>query len=418
MDQRHMTDKTRDEAHAEDDDRRTLARRDVLRGATAVGLSAAAMGRLSTVGHAQDATPEASPVSGTGVTREPFGTADGEDVELFTLTNANGVSVQITNYGGIVHSINVPDSDGEMGNVVLGYDNLDDYVNANPYFGVIAGRYANRIALGKFTLEGEEYQLAINNDPNHLHGGDKGFDKYVWAADVATDDVPGLRLTRTSPDGEENYPGTLEVAVTYTLTDDDELRIDYEATTDAPTILNLTNHSYFNLAGESSGDILDHELQLNCPQFTPVDETAIPTGELPDVAGTPFDFLEPHAIGERIDDASSEQIVFGRGYDHNWVIDRGDAADGDLVVCAVVTESTTGRKMEVSTDQPGVQFYSGNFLDGTNIGTGGDVYRQSNGFCLETQHFPDSPNQPDFPSTELRPGETYRTTTIYRFSLA
>jgi len=280
------------------------------------------------VGHAQDATPEASPSAGAGVTSEPFGTVDGEDVELFTLTNANGVSVQITNWGGVVHSINVPDSAGEMGNVALGFDNLDDYVNLTPYFGCITGRYANRIAEGRFTLDGEEYELAINNDPNHLHGGEKGFDKYVWAADVATDDVPGLRLTRTSPDGEEGYPGTLEVAVTYTLTEDDELRIDYEATTDAPTVINLTNHTYFNLAGEGALNVFDHQLQLNCPRFTPVDATAIPTGELADVTGTPFDFLEPHAIGERIDDASDEQIVFGRGYDHNWVIDRSDAARG------------------------------------------------------------------------------------------
>jgi aldose 1-epimerase len=343
---------------------------------------------------------------------------DGEDVELFTLTNVNGVTVRITNYGGIVQSIEVPDASGTMGNVVLGFNNLDDYVAMNPYFGCITGRYANRIAEGRFTLEGEEYQLAVNNDPNHLHGGERGFDKYVWAADVATDGVPGLVSARTSPDGEENYPGTLEVAVTYTLTEADELRIDYEATTDAPTIINLTNHSYFNLAGEGSGDVFEHQLQLNCPQFTPTDATAIPTGELADVAGTPFDFLEPHAIGERIDDASSEQIVFGRGYDHNWVIDRGGAAEGELAVCAVVTEPTSGRRMEVLTDQPGVQFYSGNFLDGTIIGTSGEAYRQSYGFCLETQHFPDSPNQPDFPSTELRPGETYRTTTVYAFSLA
>jgi len=399
-----------------------MARRDLMRGATAVGLSATAMGRLGTVGHAQDATPDvepdATPVGEASVTSESFGTADGEDVDLFTLTNANGMVVKIITYGGIVQSIEVPDSSGEMADVVLGYDNLDDYVNANPYFGCITGRYANRIAEGRFTLEGEEYELAINNDPNHLHGGDKGFDKYVWAAEEVSDGGVGVALSRTSEDGEENYPGTLKVTVTYTLTDDDELRINYVATTDAPTIINLTNHSYFNLAGEASGDVLGHELQLNCSQFTPTDATAIPTGELPDVAGTPFDFLEPHAIGERIDDASDEQIVFGRGYDHNWVIDRDDAAEGDLVVCAVVTEPTSGRKMEVLTDQPGVQFYSGNFLDGTNIGKSGEIYRQSNGFCLETQHYPDSPNQPDFPSTELRPDETYRTTTVYAFSLA
>ena len=402
--------------------RRTMARRDVVRGATAVGLAATAAGRLSTVGNGQEGTPLSSPErssgAGSGVTREPFGTVEGEDVELFTLTNASGVVVRITSYGGIVQSIEVPDASGGMGNVVLGFDDVDGYVAMSPYFGCIAGRYANRIAGGRFTLDGEEYQLAINNDPNHLHGGARGFDKYVWSADVATGGVPGLRLTRTSPDGEESYPGTLEVAVTYTLTEADELRIDYEATTDAPTILNLTNHSYFNLAGEGSGDVFQHQLQLSCPRFTPVDPTSIPTGELADVAGTPFDFLEPHPIGERIDDASSEQIAFGRGYDHNWVIDRGGAAEGELALCAVVTEPTSGRRMVVRTDQPGVQFYSGNLLDGSAVGTSGQAYRRGHGFCLETQHFPDSPNRPDFPSTELRPGETFRSTTVYAFSLA
>jgi aldose 1-epimerase len=368
-----------------------------------------------------DATPDADDTAPgeAGITSEPFGTADGEDVELYTLTNANGMEVKIMTYGGIVQSIRVPDRDGEFANVALGYDNLDDYVENNPYFGCITGRYANRIAEGRFELEGETYELAINNEPNTLHGGDKGFDKYVWAAEEVEDgDGVGLRLSRTSPDGEEGYPGTLEVEVTYTLTDADELRIDYLATTDAPTIVNLTNHSYFNLAGEGSGTIYGHELQLNASNYTPTDDTAIPTGEIAPVADTPFDFTSPVAIGDRIRDGSAEQIVVGRGYDHNWVIDRDDPEDGELISAGTLTDPGSGRVMEVLTTEPGIQFYSGNFLDGTIYGTSGNAYRQGDGLALETQHYPDSPNQPDFPSTELRPGEEYTTTTIYAFSVA
>jgi len=371
---------------------------------------------------AQEGTPAAAgtPTGGAGITSEPFGTVDGETVDLYTLTNAAGMEVKIMTYGGIVQSIRVPDRDGEMANVALGFATLDEYVEGNPYFGCITGRYANRIAEGKFTLEGQEYQLAINNDLNHLHGGEKGFDKYVWAAEEvvsSADGGVGVTLSRVSPDGEENYPGALTVAVTYTLTENNELRIDYEATTDAPTIVNLTNHSYFNLGGEGTGSMYDHELQLNASTFTPVDETLIPTGELAPVAGTAFDFTMPHAIGERIREGE-EQIVIGRGYDHNFVLDRPSPDDTSLIVAAMVTDPESGRTMEVSTTEPGIQFYSGNFLDATIAGPSGVTYRQGDGFALETQHYPDSPNQPEFPTTELRPGETYSTTTVYAFSVS
>jgi aldose 1-epimerase len=368
---------------------------------------------------AQDATPEASatPMSGATISSEPYGTVDGEAVELYTLTNANGMEVKIMTYGGIVQSIRVPDRDGTMANVALGFDGLDDYVESSPYFGCITGRYANRIARGTFNLEGTRYFLALNNGTNALHGGEKGFDKYVWAAEEINDaDGVGLTLSRTSPDGEEGYPGNLDVEVTYRLTDANELRIDYHATTDAATIVNLTNHSYFNLAGEGSGSIFDHELQLMAGNYTPTDETAIPTGEIAPVAGTPFDFTQPHPIGERIRDASSEQIVLGRGYDHNYVLDRESPDDTSLMLAARVHEPESGRTMEISTTEPGIQFYSGNFLDGTLVGPSGGVYRQGDGFALETQHYPDSPNQPSWPSTELQPGEEYTSTTVYAFS--
>ena len=363
------------------------------------------------------ATPEASPVAGPGVTSEPFGEADGQAVERYTLTNANGMSVAILTYGATVQSIMVPDRDGNPGSVALGFDNLDSFVTESPYFGAIVGRYANRIAKGTFTLEGETYELAINNDPNTLHGGDVGFDNVIWTAtEMEAADGPSVQFAYTSPDGEEGYPGTLDVTVTYTVTDSDELRIDYHATTDAPTVVNLSNHTYFNLAGEGSGDIYAHELQLNASSYTPVDETLIPTGEIEQVAGTAFDFTTPHLIGERIRDASDPQIMIGLGYDHNFVLDRPSPDDTSLVEAAVVTEPTTGRTMTVSTTEPGIQFYSGNFLNGAISGPSGQAYRQGNGFCLETQHFPDSPNQPEFPSTELRPGEEYISTTIYAFS--
>jgi aldose 1-epimerase len=369
---------------------------------------------------AAQATPSAdgSPTAEPGLTSEQFGEVEGEAVERYTLTNASGMEVNILTYGGIIQSIRVPDRDGQLANVVLGFATLDEYVAGNPYFGCITGRYANRIARGTFSLEGERYFLALNNGTNHLHGGEKGFDKYVWdAEDTSGADGPTLTLRRTSPDGEEGYPGTLEVAVTYTLTDANEIHIDYEATTDAPTIVNLTNHSYFNLAGEGSGSIYDQELQINASRYTPTDATAIPTGELAEVAGTPMDFTQPTAIGSRIREGF-EQIVLGRGYDHNYVLDRTSPDDTSMIVAARVEDPASGRVLEISTTEPGIQFYSGNFLDGTLVGTSGSVYRQGDGFALETQHFPDSPNQPDFPSTELRPGETYTSTTVYAFSVS
>lgn len=366
---------------------------------------------------AQDATPMAE-TGEASVTSEPFGEVDGEAVDLYTLTNANGMEVRIMTYGGIIQSIAVPDRDGNVENVTLGFNTLDDYLAGHPYFGTITGRYANRIARGAFSIGDETFQLAINNDPNSLHGGEKGFDKYVWAAAEASgEDGVGVTLSRTSPDGEEGYPGNLEVAVTYTLTDDNEIKIDYHATTDAPTVVNLTNHAYFNLAGEGSGSIDGHELQLMASNYTPVDETLIPTGEIAPVAGTPLDFTTPHAIGERIRD-DFEQLVIGRGYDHNFVLDRESPDDASLIVAARVVEPDSGRTLEISTTEPGIQFYSGNFLDGTLIGGAGKMYRQGDGFALETQHFPDSPNQEAFPSTLLEPGEEFQSTTVYAFSVS
>jgi aldose 1-epimerase len=343
-----------------------------------------------------------------------FGTTeDGQPVQLYALTNMHQVKVSITNYGGIVTELWVPDRNGEMSDVVLGYDSLSHYLAGSPYFGAIVGRYGNRIANGRFTLDGVEYELAVNNGPNHLHGGINGFDKVVWRGEpYALEDEVGVRLSYTSADGEEGYPGNLTVNVTYALTDENELRIDYLLETDQATVANVTHHGYFNLAGHSSGDILGHELMLAADRFTPVDEGLIPTGELREVEGTPMDFRTPHAIGERID-ADDEQIRFGGGYDHNWVL-NGEA--GTLRLAARVFEPTTGRVMEVLTTEPGIQFYAGNFLDGTNVGKGGAVYAHRNGFCLETQHFPDSPNHPDFPTTVLQPGERYESTTIYKFS--
>jgi aldose 1-epimerase len=343
---------------------------------------------------------------------QDFGeTPDGQEVRLYTLTNANGLTAQITNYGAIVTSLEVPDEKGDMDDVVLGYDNLQDYIEETPYFGAIVGRYGNRIGKGRFTLDGVTYTLATNDNENHLHGGLKGFDKVVWKdTPVWRADAIGVRLSYLSEDGEEGYPGNLKATVIYLLTNDNGLRIEYEATTDKATPVNLTHHGYFNLTG-GERDILGHELMLNADQFTPVDEGLIPTGELRNVEGTPMDFTRPTPIGERID-GDYEQLRFGGGYDHNWVLNKDN---GGLTLAARVHEPTTGRVMEVYTTEPGVQFYAGNFLDGTITGKDGIVYKHRWGFCLETQHFPDSPNEPDFPSTILRPGQKYESTTVYRF---
>jgi aldose 1-epimerase len=345
---------------------------------------------------------------------ESFGTTkDRAEVSLYTLTNSNGLEISITNYGGIVTRLLIPDRTGEPADVVLGYDALEAYLLDSPYFGSLIGRYGNRIGGARFTLDGVEYSLAANNGENHLHGGLRGFDKVVWSGEpYSTADEVGVRLRYVSEDGEEGYPGRLSVAVTYALTDANELRIEYAAETDKATIVNLTHHGYFNLAGHASGDVLGHELMLNARRFTPIDAGLIPTGELKDVAGTPMDFLAPTTVGARIDQ-DDEQLRFAGGYDHNFALDD---YDGSLRLAARVREPLSGRVMEVYTTEPGIQFYSGNFLDGSNIGKGDVAYEHRTGFCLETQHFPDSPNKPHFPSTVLRPGDTYKSTTIYRFS--
>ncbi len=347
------------------------------------------------------------------VTKQDFGkTAQGQPVELYILRNKNGVEAAITNYGGIVVSLKTPDAKGLLADVALGFDSLDGYLKEHPYFGAIVGRYGNRIAKGKFTLNGKEYTLARNNGENSLHGGLQGFDKKVWSARTeSADGRQVLTLNYTSKDGEEGYPGKLDVTVVYTLTDDDDLHIDYTAASDQDTVANITNHTYFNLAGEGSGDILGHEISINANRFTPVDAGLIPTGELKSVEGTPFDFRNPKPIGKQIND-DDEQIKRGKGYDHNFVIDHGSNA---LAPAAKVTDPKSGRVLEVWTTEPGVQFYTGNFLDGTIIGKSGTPYQQRYGFCLETQHFPDSPNQPSFPSTVIKPGTPYKSTTVWKF---
>ncbi len=350
------------------------------------------------------------------IKKEPFGSVGGKAVDIYTLTNSNGMEVKILTYGGIIQSVKVPDRRKHFENVTLGFDNLTDYVERSPYFGCITGRYANRIALGKFTLDGVTYQLPINNDPNSLHGGTVGFDKHVWAATVIKNrDGVGLKLTFTSPDGDQGYPGTLKAEVVYLLTDRNQIQMDYRATTNKATVVNLTNHAYWNLEGEGSGSIEDHVLKLNASHYTPVDPTLIPTGAIDPVAGTPMDFTRSTAIGDRIRDGF-EQLVIGRGYDHNWVLDRRSPTDTSMIRAARVLEPDSGRVLEIFTTEPGIQFYSGNFLDGTLVGTSGRMYRQGDGFALETQHYPDSPNKPNFPSTVLRPGQVYKTSTIYQFS--
>jgi aldose 1-epimerase len=349
-----------------------------------------------------------------GITKEPFGkTQDGEAVDLYTLVNASGMRVRVMTYGGIIVSLEVPDRAGKLADVVLGFDGLDGYLKGHPYFGAIVGRYGNRIARGKFTIDGVEYTLVCNNNGNHLHGGTKGFDKVVWKAkDFTEADAVGLELTYVSKDMEEGYPGTLSCVVTYRVTNKNELVLEYRATTDKPTVLNLTQHSYFNLKGAGQGDILGHEVMIVADRFTPVDKGLIPTGELRPVAGTPFDFTKATAIGARIG-AADEQLTIGGGYDHNFVL---NSKGGSLAPAAAVYEPSTGRLLEVLTTEPGLQFYVGNFLDGSNVGKGGKPYKHRYGFCLETQHFPDSPNQPSFPPVVLRPGATYATTTVFRFS--
>jgi aldose 1-epimerase len=341
------------------------------------------------------------------IEKQAFGkTADGKDVDLYTLTNANGLKTQITNYGGIVTTLHVPDRDGKLDDIVLGYETLDEYIANSPYFGALIGRCGNRIGKGKFSLEGVEYTLATNDGANHLHGGTKGFDKVVWDAEpLETPDGPAIKLTYLSADGEEGYPGNLKSTAIYTLTNDNELKVEYEAETDKTTVLNLTHHGYFNLAGHGSGDILSHELMLTADNYTPVDEGLIPTGEIRAVKGTPMDFTTPTAVGARIEKVKG-------GYDHNYVLNN---SDGSLALAASVYEPKTGRLMEISTTEPAIQFYSGNFLDGSNKGKGA-VYNKHNGFCLETQHYPDSPNKPEFPSIVLKPGEKYTHLTVHKFS--
>jgi aldose 1-epimerase len=348
------------------------------------------------------------------ISRKPFGnTKEGTPVYLFTLRNEGGAEARISNYGGLVVSLKVPDKKGKMGDVTLGYDKLSDYIKDTPYFGALIGRYGNRIARGKFSLNGQQYTLATNNYPNALHGGVKGFDKVVWEPTiVASAQGPSLKLTYLSKDGEEGYPGNLSVTAVYTLTHDNALKLEFTATTDKDTVVNLTHHSYFNLAGK--GTVLNHVVMIPADKSTPVDSTLIPTGELQPVDGTPFDFRKPTAIGARIAQ-DNEQLKFGKGYDHNWVVNK---PLGQYGLMARVSEPTSGRVLEVFSDEPGLQFYSGNFLDGTLKGKGGWVYQFRNGFCMEPQHYPDSPNQPKFPPVVLRPGKTYKNTIIYRFSVA
>lgn len=355
----------------------------------------------------------AAPSAGKGsIEMKPFGkTKDGEPVELYTLRNDAGMTVQIMTLGGIVTAILTPDRDGKLDDVTLGFDTLDGYLAGHPYFGCITGRVANRIAKGRFVLDGKEYKLATNNGPNHIHGGLKGFDKVIWKAEAReTPDGPQLILRYTSKDGEEGYPGNLQCKVTYTLTSKNELKIEYEAVTDKPTPVNLTNHAYFNLGGKRAGNVLDHEIQIFADHYTPTDATLIPTGEIKPVEGTPLDFRKPRKIGERIAEIKADPV----GYDHNFVLNSGGK---ELALAVKVYEPKSGRTLEMYTTEPGVQFYTGNFLDGSIRGKDGVAYGKHHGFCLEAQHFPDAVNKPNFPSVILRPGQTYRQTTIYKFGV-
>ncbi|MGA5033315.1 aldose epimerase family protein [Streptomyces cellulosae] len=380
-----------------------LNRRTVIAGAAAAGVAATAFG----------GTAHASSKGRGRPVREPFGRlTDGTRVDRWSLENG-GTRMEVLSYGGIVHSLEVPDRRGRYANVSLGLRTLEEYVASSPYFGALIGRYGNRIDKGTFTLDGTRYQLSVNDGENSLHGGAQGFDKRVWDVEPFTrgSDV-GLHLYYTAVDGEMGYPGTLRTKVTYTLTQDGDWRVDYEAVTDRPTVVNLTSHVYWNLAGEGSGSVLAHELSVPASRYTPVNAGLIPTGELAKVAGTPFDFRRAKTIGRDIRTAH-QQLLYGQGFDHNWVLDKGITARPEHA--ATLRDPASGRSLRIATNEPGLQFYSGNFLDGTLTGTGGRIYRQGDGLCLETQHFPDSPNQPSFPSTVLRPGETYRTTTVHSF---
>ncbi|MER7488145.1 aldose epimerase family protein [Streptomyces sp. NPDC126497] len=379
-----------------------LNRRTVIAGAAATGVAATSLG----------GTAHASPGRGKPV-KSLFGRlADGTKVHSWSLENG-GTRMKVLSYGGVVQSLEIPDRRGRYANVSLGFGTVEEYVASSPYFGALIGRYGNRIDQGRFTLDGQQYQLSVNDGENSLHGGSQGFDKRVWDVEPFTrgSDV-GLHLYHTSVDGEMGYPGTLRAKVTYTLTRDGDWRIDYEATTDKATVVNLTSHVYWNLAGEGSGSVYDHELSIAASRYTPVDSGLIPTGELARVAATPFDFRRAKPIGRDIRTAH-QQVLYGQGFDHNWVLDKGITRRPEHV--ATLRDPSSGRTLRIATNEPGLQFYSGNFLDGTLVGSGGRVYRQGDGLCLETQHFPDAPNQPSFPSTVLRPGQTYRTTTVHSF---
>ncbi|MFF3493809.1 aldose epimerase family protein [Streptomyces sp. NPDC002795] len=386
-----------------------LSRRTVMASAAAAGVAATTLGGTA---HASGAASGTTAGRGKPV-KELFGRlADGTKIYRWSLENG-GTRLKVLNYGGIVQSLELPDRHGKYVNVSLGYDTVEEYVAGDTFFGATIGRYGNRIAKGKFTLDGKAYQVSVNDGENSLHGGAKGFNTRVWDIEPFTSgsDV-GLHMHYTSVDGEMGYPGTLKTTVTYTLTARGDWRVDYKATTDKPTVVNLTNHTYFNLAGEGSGTIYDHELSLAASRYTPTDAGLIPTGELAKVAGTPFDFRKAKPIGRDIR-TDHPQLITAKGFDHNWVMDKGITAKPVLV--ATLRDPASGRTLKIATDQPGLQFYSGNFLDGTLVGQSGRTYRQGDGLALETQHFPDSPNQPSFPSTVLRPGETYRTTTVHSF---
>src|SRR5262245_43730533 len=390
------------------------SKRRLVLGAAILALTVVAAVTVAGLSAASASTAKCSPT----ITKEPFGSVGGQAVDRYTLTNCHRMEVKILTYGGILQSIVVPDRKNKLANVTLGFNNLADYVAKSPYFGCITGRYANRIALGTFTLDGVTYHLPINNPPNSLHGGTVGFDKHVWAATpIQANGTVGLQLDLTSPDGDQGYPGTLATRVTYTLTNSNDIQMHYQAhLVGGPlsTVINLTNHAYFNLAGEGSGTALDHKLQINARTFTPVDSTLIPTGAIDPVAGRPMDFTRSTTIGDRIR-VADQQILFGQGYDFNWVLNRRSPQDTSMILAARAVDPSSGRVLDVLTTEPGIQFYSGNFLDGTLVGTGGRVYRQGDGFTLETQHYPDSPNHANFPSTVLSPGQMFDSSTIYRF---